>query len=97
MCHSLPLEEVKESFSKLFTFRRKKLQLSVVSVQATNIPPRENVSYSKNTQTEESGGDAIPSRGSRLAGFDYYTLTYDDLDDGYEEDSLPGLGNKVFH
>ena len=65
----------------------------MVSVQATNIPPKENVSYSKNTQTEESGGDAMPSRGSRLAGFDYYTLTYDDLDDGYEEDSLPGLGN----
>ena len=62
-------------------------------MQTTNIPPKENVSYSKNTQTEESGNDAMPTRGSRLGGFDYYTLTYDDLDDAYEEDSLPGLGS----
>jgi len=73
--------------------RRKKPQLSLVAVQTTNIPPKENVSYSKNTQTEESGNDAMPTRGSRLGGFDYYTLTYDDLDDAYEEDSLPGLGS----
>ena len=65
----------------------------MVAVQTTNIAPKENVSYSKNTQTEESGNDAIPARGGRIGGFDYYTLTYDDLDDGYEEDSLPGLGS----
>jgi hypothetical protein len=35
--------------------RRKKPQLSVVAVQTTNIPPKENVTYSKNTQTLESG------------------------------------------
>jgi len=69
-------------------------QLSVVAVQTTNILPKENVTYSKNTQTLESGTDALPSRGSRgLGGFDYYTLTYDDPEDGYEEDSLPGLGS----
>jgi len=72
--------------------RRKKPSLSVTAVQSTNIPPKENVSYSKNTQTEESGGDAIPSRGNR-AGFDYYAITFDDPDDLYEEDSLPGLGS----
>ena len=69
-------------------------QLSVVAVQTTNIPPKENVTYSKNTQTLESGTDSIPARGSRgLGGFDYYTLAYDDPEDGYEEDSLPGLGS----
>merc|ERR1719228_2664270 len=74
--------------------RRKAPQLSVVAVQTTNIPPKENVTYTKNTQTLESGTDAIPARGSRgLGGFDYYTLTYDDPEDGYEEDSLPGLGS----
>ncbi len=37
------------------------------------------------------GTDNIPARGGRgLGGYDYYTLTYDDLEDGYEEDSLPG-------
>jgi len=77
----------------LLSPRRKKPTLSLVAVQTTNIPPKENVSYTKNTQTEESGTDAMPSRGSRLGGFDYYTLTYDDMDDGYEEDSLPGLGS----
>ena len=74
--------------------RRKAPQLSVVAVQTTNIPPKEQVTYSKNTQTLESGTDAIPARGSRgLGGFDYYTLAYDDPEDGYEEDSLPGLGS----
>jgi dynein intermediate chain len=74
--------------------RRKAPQLSVVAVQTTNIPPKEQVTYSKNTQTLESGTDAIPARGSRgLGGFDYYTLAYDEPEDGYEEDSLPGLGS----
>jgi len=72
--------------------RKKPPQLSLVAVQTTNIPPKENVSYSKNTQTEESGNDAIPARGGRVGGFDYYTLTYDE-EDPYEEDSLPGLGS----
>ena len=74
--------------------RRKPPSLSVVAVQSTNIAPKENVTYTKNTQTIESGTDAIPARGGRgLGGFDYYTLTYDDPEDGYEEDSLPGLGS----
>lgn len=80
-------------YTYIFFIRRKKPQLSLVAVQTTNIPPKENVSYTKNTQTEESGTDPVPARGGRLGGFDYYTLTYDDMDDGYEEDSLPGLGS----
>jgi len=74
--------------------KRRKPQLSVVAVQTTNIPPKEAVTYTKNTQTLESGTDTIPARGSRYGGgLDFYTLTYDDPEDGYEEDSLPGLGS----
>ena len=31
--------------------RKKNVQLSIVKVNETNIPPRENVAYSKETQT----------------------------------------------
>ena len=36
--------------------RRKPINLSLVSVQATNIPPKETVVYSKQTQTTSTGG-----------------------------------------
>ena len=40
-----------------------------------------SIIYSR--QTIESGTDAIPARrGGGLGGFDYYTLTYDDPEDG---------------
>ena len=42
--------------------RRKKLNLSVVAVQTTNIPPKENVTYAKQTQTLESGRDGGQNR-----------------------------------
>lgn len=64
--------------------------LSVVAVHSTNIPPKENVSYAKHTQTIESGPDVVGRR-APSGGVDYYTLMYDD--DYYEEDSLPGLGS----
>lgn len=35
--------------------KRRSSQLSVVSVQSTNIPPRELVTYAKQTQTVSSG------------------------------------------
>lgn len=35
---------------------RKPIQLSVYSVQATNIPPKETLCYSKQTQTNSLGG-----------------------------------------
>ena len=91
---STPDTSLKPDASSPRLKRRKPPSLSVVAVQSTNIAPKENVTYSKNTQTLESGTDAIPARGGRgLGGFDYYTLTYDDPEDGYEEDSLPGLGS----
>lgn len=66
--------------------------LSVVSVQSTNIPPKESVTYAKQTQTVESGPD-VSSRSRGGGGLDYYTLTYDDPDENYEEDSIPGMGS----
>lgn len=36
--------------------RKKNVSLSIVSVQATNIPPKETVVYTKQTQTQNSGG-----------------------------------------
>lgn len=35
----------------LISPKRRNIQLSIVKVNETNIPPRENVSYSKETQT----------------------------------------------
>ena len=69
-------------------------QLSVVNVQSTNIAPKEPVTYVKQTQTIESGPD-VSSRGRGGGGLDYYTLTYnyDEDDEKYEEDSIPGMGS----
>ncbi|CAG0898624.1 unnamed protein product [Darwinula stevensoni] len=62
----------------------RKVELKIVQVNETHIPPEEHVSYDKETQTT-STGDSHERR-----GVDYYVLTYDDLGDG-EEDSLPHI------
>jgi hypothetical protein len=53
--------------------------------------------YAKMTQTMESGPmagvDAMMASRRGASGFDYYTLTYDDPDEQYEEDSIPGMGS----
>ena len=53
--------------------------MSVVSVQSTNIPPKEMVVYAKQTQTLESGSmanvDVMMASRRAGTGFDYYTLT----------------------
>ena len=54
--------------------------LSMVNVQSTNIPPKEAVTYAKQTQTIESGPE-LSTRGRGGGGLDYYTLTYN-YDDG---------------
>lgn len=36
--------------------RKKAVSLSVTTVQATNIPPKETVLYTKQTQTSSTGG-----------------------------------------
>lgn len=57
---------------------KRKPNLSVVNVHQMNIPPKENVSYNKQTQTMASG----PEREAHP--LDYYVLTYGDV--SVEED-----------
>lgn len=64
---------------------KKPLNLSVYNVQATNIPPKETLSYSKQTQTQSSGGHERDAHAT-----DYYVLAFDAQGDD-EESSLPHL------
>ena len=65
--------------------------LGITAVHATNIPPRLNETYSKQTQTFESGNDSMPSRRGTDKNF-YTTTFFDDPEEFYEEDSM-GLGS----
>ncbi|XP_037077443.1 LOW QUALITY PROTEIN: cytoplasmic dynein 1 intermediate chain-like [Pollicipes pollicipes] len=67
------------------TIKKKPPDLSVVQVHSTSIPPRESVTYAKQTQTAASG----PEQHAR--GIDYYVLTYDEPHGEEEEASLTGL------
>ncbi|XP_023703766.1 cytoplasmic dynein 1 intermediate chain isoform X3 [Cryptotermes secundus] len=87
--------------------KRRASQLSVVSVQSTNIPPREMVTYAKQTQTVSSGHerDGSSSSSSPLKGYfedwwrprkDEYNLNpglewEDEFTAEDEESSLPHL------
>ncbi|XP_055538257.1 cytoplasmic dynein 1 intermediate chain isoform X15 [Wyeomyia smithii] len=63
--------------------RKKTVNLSLVSVQATNIPPKETVVYSKQTQTTSTGGHDRDAHAT-----DYYVLTFGDGQGDDEENSL---------
>ncbi|XP_052861740.1 cytoplasmic dynein 1 intermediate chain-like isoform X4 [Anopheles cruzii] len=63
--------------------RKKAVNLSLVSVQATNIPPKETVVYTKQTQTNSTGGHERDAHAT-----DYYVLTYGDGQGDDEENSL---------
>ncbi|KAL0882063.1 hypothetical protein ABMA27_000644 [Loxostege sticticalis] len=52
---------------------KKPAQLQVVSVQSTDIPPKENVTYAKQTQTTASGVTELRDAHAT----DYYVLTFD--------------------
>ncbi|XP_059052941.1 cytoplasmic dynein 1 intermediate chain isoform X5 [Achroia grisella] len=63
---------------------KKPLQLQVVSVQSTDIPPKENVTYAKQTQTTTSGVTELRDgymedwwRPRKAHATDYYVLTFD--------------------
>nr|XP_022327530.1 cytoplasmic dynein 1 intermediate chain 2-like isoform X13 [Crassostrea virginica] len=62
---------------------RQKAKLCVVKVGETNIPPRENVTYSKETQTIVVESAEKEARGP----WDYYVLTYDDPRGHSDEDA----------
>nr|UWX08043.1 dynein cytoplasmic 1 intermediate chain 1 [Eriocheir sinensis] len=68
--------EANSSMSPRTPCKKPPPQLSVVSVQATNIPPKETVTYSKGIQTSGSGEGHvlkhIHSKGTQAHAFDYY-------------------------
>ncbi|XP_052899840.1 cytoplasmic dynein 1 intermediate chain isoform X2 [Anopheles moucheti] len=76
------------------SYRKKPVNLCLVSVQATNIPPKETVVYSKQTQTNSSGGHERDGymedwwRPRKAHATDYYVLTFGDGQGDDEESSL---------
>ncbi|XP_011631913.1 cytoplasmic dynein 1 intermediate chain-like isoform X19 [Pogonomyrmex barbatus] len=66
--------------------RRKNKELTIVSVAHTNIPPKEPVVYSKQTQTIQTTHTSHDAH-----AFDYYVLTFDDGQAEDEENSLPHM------
>ncbi|XP_037936947.1 cytoplasmic dynein 1 intermediate chain isoform X10 [Teleopsis dalmanni] len=65
--------------------KKNSLNLSIYNVQATNIPPKEMLVYSKQTQTNSTGGHERDAHAT-----DYYVLAFDAQGDD-EESSLPHL------
>ncbi|XP_017140971.1 cytoplasmic dynein 1 intermediate chain isoform X10 [Drosophila miranda] len=78
--------------------KKQPLNLSVYNVQATNIPPKETLVYTKQTQTTSSGGHERDGymedwwRPRKAHATDYYVLAFDAQGDD-EESSLPHLDN----
>ncbi|KAK9737827.1 Cytoplasmic dynein 1 intermediate chain 2 [Popillia japonica] len=66
--------------------KRRTPTLTLVAVQSTNIPPKEVVLYTKQTQTNTSGHE----RDAHAT--DYYVLAFDDGQGEDEEGSLPHIG-----
>ncbi|CAL7951333.1 unnamed protein product [Xylocopa violacea] len=88
------------------TARKKNRELTIVSVAHTNIPPKEPVVYTKQTQTIQTSHTSHdgyfetdwwrPRKGGSAPNylshaFDYYVLTFDDGQAEDEENSLPHM------
>ncbi|XP_011305993.1 cytoplasmic dynein 1 intermediate chain isoform X11 [Fopius arisanus] len=80
------------------TKKKSNRELTVVSVAHTNIPPKEPVVYSKQTQTAQTAQTSHDGyfetdwwRPRKAHAFDYYVLTYDDGQAEDEENSLPHM------
>ncbi|XP_030378960.1 cytoplasmic dynein 1 intermediate chain isoform X1 [Scaptodrosophila lebanonensis] len=77
--------------------KKQPLNLSVYNVQATNIPPKETLVYSKQTQTTSTGGherDVLSCHSSPLSGYmeDWWRPRKAHATDYYDEYNLnPGL------
>ncbi|GFT51984.1 cytoplasmic dynein 1 intermediate chain 1 [Nephila pilipes] len=71
----------------------KKINLSVVNVHQTTVPPVEKIVYDKQSQTIHSSSD------KEAASLDYYVLTYDDssISEEGESFSLPSIDGMVHH
>uniref|UniRef100_A0A182P8K1 Uncharacterized protein n=1 Tax=Anopheles epiroticus TaxID=199890 RepID=A0A182P8K1_9DIPT len=74
------------------SYRKKPVNLCLVSVQATNIPPKETVVYSKQTQTNSSGGHERDDEYNLNPGLEwedeFTVLTFGDGQGDDEESSL---------
>ncbi|XP_017886812.1 cytoplasmic dynein 1 intermediate chain-like isoform X22 [Ceratina calcarata] len=66
--------------------RKRNRELTIVSVAHTNIPPKEPVVYTKQTQTIQTSHTSHDAH-----AFDYYVLTFDDGQAEDEENSLPHM------
>ncbi|XP_076753900.1 cytoplasmic dynein 1 intermediate chain short wing isoform X32 [Xylocopa sonorina] len=80
------------------TARKKNRELTIVSVAHTNIPPKEPVVYTKQTQTIQTSHTSHDGyfetdwwRPRKAHAFDYYVLTFDDGQAEDEENSLPHM------
>lgn len=79
--------------------RKKPINLSLVSVQATNIPPKETVVYSKQTQTTSTGGHERDDEYNLNPGLEWEDeFTGDDeenslthIDHGFHSKLPPGI------
>uniref|UniRef100_A0A6M2DIL6 Putative cytoplasmic dynein intermediate chain n=1 Tax=Xenopsylla cheopis TaxID=163159 RepID=A0A6M2DIL6_XENCH len=67
-----PENSLQPNSNQVISAKKKITSLSIVSVQATNIPPKENATYTKQTQTVNT------SHERDAHATDYYVLTFDD-------------------
>ncbi|KAL9881301.1 cytoplasmic dynein 1 intermediate chain isoform 12-T15 [Glossina fuscipes fuscipes] len=78
----------------IYSIGKKSLNLSVYNVQSTNIPPKEILTYSKQTQTNSTGGHERDDEYNLNPGLEWedeFTVLAFDAQGDDEENSLPHL------